>query len=129
MQRHGGDQIALFQNRASAAAEPAGETGNQIQPVGMFQRQNRAAAFLVIGENCAGGVERRRLCQAGGAQTLHRHRKGQAAADATRPIQKTDSAPALGAKSGLRDLRAAADAVRRKQQIQNRFGDFCDHNS
>ena len=129
MQRHWGDQVALLQNHASATAEPACETGNQIQPVGMFQRQNRTAAFLVISKYCAGGVERRRLCQAGGAQTLHRHCKGQAAADTARPIQKTDPAPALGAKSGLRDLRAAADTVRRKQQIQNRFGDFCDHNS
>ena len=124
MQRHRHDHIAFGDQLCAGARQPARETGYQLQPVGMLERQDRATAVVVIGQYGAGLVESRRLGQAGGAEifAFQRHRKWQAAAVAAGTVQKGKTAPADGAKAGIRGRCAATNAQRRKQQIQHGFG-------
>jgi predicted amidophosphoribosyltransferase len=56
-----------------------------------------------------------------------RHRERQAAAGAAGTVEKGDAAPAGRIKTRPDHLRAAGDAERRKQQVQNRFGDIPSH--
>jgi len=99
--------------------QPAREARHQVEPVGMFQRQDRAAAFVVIGQDGAGAVEGRRLGQAVGAEILafEFDRKRQASAGAGGAAQTGDAAPAGGAETRIAHGDAAADALRREQQV------------
>jgi hypothetical protein len=129
MQRHRHHHIAVFKRSAASPAQPAGEAGHQLEAVGMLERQDHPAAMIVIGQDGAGGIESRWFCQARGAEifALQRHRERQPATGAAGAVEKGDAAPAGGAKARLADGRAAVDAQRRKQQIQNRFGDSRGH--
>src|ERR1043165_8715516 len=88
----------------------------------MLERQDGATAFVVIGQDGAGGIKGRRLDQTGGANIFpfQRYGKGQSATATSRTIQKGDGAPTFGAKTRLRHLCAAMKTERRKYQIQNR---------
>lgn len=121
MQRHRNDQVAAVQKPRTGAFQPIRKTRHQVQPVGMFERQNRRAAIFVIGEDRAGTIIGRRASQAGRASRscARIERKRQAAAIAHRAVQKRDSAPAARAKAMAPTQRLAArDAERWKQQIQ-----------
>ncbi len=120
MQRHRHDQIAIGGH--PIAAEPARETRHQLEPVCMFQRQDRATALVVIGHDGAGAIKGRFAGQTGGAKILafQRHRKRQAATGAGRAIQEGDAAPAWRAKPLLAHRRAARHAQRREQQVGQR---------
>jgi len=122
MQRHRDHQIAVLQRAAADAAQPAGESGHEIQAVGMLERQDGAAAFVVIGQDGAGAIKSRRLDQTGGTEifALQRHRKGQSATGTSRTIQKGDGAPTRRTKARLRHLHTAMKTKRRKQKVQTR---------
>src|SRR5215204_5460172 len=95
----------------------------------MLERQDRAPAFFVIGQDGAGAVESGRLGQASGTESvaLQRDRKRQAAAAAAGTLQEGDAAPTGGAKAGLADFRPATHAKRREQHVQHCFGGVCGH--
>ncbi len=122
MKRHGDDEIGVIQQRASRAVEPAREARHQVEPVGMFERQDRAAAGVVVAHHRAGAVEGGRIGVAGAAAGSRAgiEIEGQAATGAARPVQEGDRLPARGAQAArLGDLRAAADAERRKDEIEH----------
>jgi hypothetical protein len=124
MQRHRQDQFRLGQQGASAALQPAGEGGREVEPVGMFERQDRAAAVFVIAHDGAGAVEGGRSGVAGGAKRLKPgvQFEGNAATGAKRAVQENNPAPAAGAEAGIPTNRlAAGQAERRKEQIERGF--------
>ena len=119
MQWYRHDQIAIRKAGVAGTPQPAGETRHQVQAVGMLERQNGAAAFVVIGQKCACRVEGRFAGDAGGAEILpsQLNRKGQTATGTARAIEKGNTAPAGGAKPLGADRQAAGHAERRKQKI------------
>ena len=68
MQRYGNDYIGFIKKVAAGAVEPADEARNQIEPVGMLERQDGTAALIVLTHDRARPVERRRIGEAGCAE-------------------------------------------------------------
>ena len=123
VQRHGHDQIGFGQKRLAAARQPLAESGNQIQAVGVLEGEDRTLALFVISENGASPVEGRRRRQARGAARSRARieSKWQAAAIASRSVEKSNAAPTGRTKALPAAQRfAAADTKRRKQKIQQR---------
>jgi hypothetical protein len=67
VQRHGHDQLAVFDQALARPRQPLRKTRHQLQPVGMLERQDGAPARFVIGDDGAGAVEGWRLGHASGA--------------------------------------------------------------
>ena len=70
MQGHRNDYIGFIQKGPPRAIEPADEARNQIEPVGVFECQNRPAALDVVAHDSASPVEGWRIGKAGRAERL-----------------------------------------------------------
>lgn len=65
MQRHGcEDRIAAGQQLGAGARQPAAERRRAVQAVGVLEREDKAAAGIVVAERGAGAIKARRLRQA-----------------------------------------------------------------
>ena len=109
-----------------AAARPArpsqrAKPGTRSSRSACFRARMAPRLLLVIGQDGAGAVEGRRLGQAGGAEHSRLPappRNGMPQQAQPGPSRKVMRAPAVGAEAGLAHRRAAGDAERRKQQIE-----------
>src|SRR6202020_2399378 len=102
--------------------QPLRETRHQLQPVGMFERQDGTTARFVIGDDGAGAVKGWRFGQASGAERPFTRidAERQAAAIAQGTVEKGNLAPARGAETlALAQRFAAGDAERRKQKVRD----------
>ena len=102
MQRHRHDQVAVSSSARPLRPSQRAKPGTRSSRSACFSARIGAAAVLVIGENGAGAVEGRRLWpgrRRSSVSPSSATRKGQAAAGASRAIQKRDRAPAVGAKA------------------------------
>ena len=111
--------FAGLNQAAPCPLQSEGETRHQIKPVGMFERQDRGAAGIVIAQDGAGLVEGGRPRKAKRAKRAlqQRHVKGNAATGAKRTVQKLDRGPTRGAKALAAAGLPAGNAKRRKQNI------------
>jgi hypothetical protein len=116
MQRHWDDYICFIQQAAASAIEPARETRGEVEPVGMFEREDRTAALVVIAHDGLRSVEGRWVDQTGRTKRLAARIEveWQSATLAGRSIKEVDVLPAGSAQtSWFADLRATAYAKRR----------------
>src|SRR5579864_6644421 len=123
MQRHRQNKIALRQQAASASFKPARESGCEIEPVGVFQGEDRTPALIVVAHDGARLVVGGWACQARRAARVapRVEFEWQTATFAHRAIEKLDFLPALRAEgTRIGNLHAARHAKRRKDKIDQR---------
>mgnify|MGYP001545225071 CR=1 FL=1 len=122
MQWHGHDDVAFIQQRAAGTVEPAREAGDKIEPVGMLERQDGAAALLVVAHDGTRPVEGWRISETGRTERVASGIKleRQPAALASGPIEEVDVLPARRTQAArLRDLSTATDAERGIQEVED----------
>jgi len=126
VQGHRRDNIGVFQDIGPGASHPTGKSRRRLGAVGMFELQDKGARPLVVGQHRPGALEQRRLANTGAAikavgilMTVARKFKRQAAQGALGLADKGHPLPAIQAQRALFfDQRAAAQALRRQQNIQ-----------